>query len=918
MTLRRIFIFIIIILMMASFGPVFAAPAPTMSIKVTDMSGAPLGSGLVQGDVVRVGVYMADFPGLSIALPSIHFNPDVLEAFDPVNSTIYPDGIYNIGAGLSSAFFTAGQATDGVSSGWGGSFVNATMSPYLNNKTGLIRMLADSGSKNNLVGEQSVYFVYMRVKAAGDADLRFTAMQDGLVDINNPSLGFKPNEHEWYDPGVFPQFHDLKSRPVYAIYGGNFADIVTESDTILTEPSSVALLTEISVDPIGLTNYCYEGDIFAFKIYVKNIPDMYSITIPLVYDTERAKLLYKNHGEVPDVVLDPNSSLEDIKSIVTLPSNLTLVQNNVYPLVDTVRGFVDILALPTVGNKININDNKTLVCTLYFKALKEGDFEYRFPTIYDETGKPTGETIYDPASPGGVMLTGTRSDVGLIGAMPVLPEYSLAKLRIGKIILGSTSEPGEVIVYPLHPYDYDTPEFDKADIMVADVAEGAIVKLYYKDAFGNLIPIMNELGVHAVAVASPPGYAVFINIDIKAIDGYIIWATATEEGKEESEATWGTPDETPVIHVIERFKPTIPFQVSINTPAESITKFEATVIAETAYYVSGYTYPFSLPSGRDQELRVIDSGWDSTNYNGNTNGVYQFYSEPHPDDLALYDLILIDDLGIPGYTAEPPLQHVTIDSGGGNGGNGGNGGGGGYVPSNSSNWRDPVVPKPVAINDIDHYRYLHGYPDGTIQPERHVSREEVAAIFYRLLTSQTRSNYRTKENPFPDVTEENWSLVEISTLSNAGIVKGDLNTHYNPLNMITRAEFATIATRFDSLNENATHGLIDISGHWAERQIAAAYQMGWVNGYEDGTFRPDEPITRAEAAKLINQVLKRRVDQEGLLAELVIEWPDLPVEHWAYYEIMEATISHEYNRRYDDRVMENWTGPAPDINFDIE
>ena len=229
------------------------------------------------------------------------------------------------------------------------------------------------------------------------------------------------------------------------------------------------------------------------------------------------------------------------------------------------------------------------------------------------------------------------------------------------------------------------------------------------------------------------------------------------------------------------------------------------------------------------------------------------------------------------------------------------------------------APRRNLLNDIDHYRYLIGYrEDGTIRPEREISREEVATIFYRLLNEDIRNEYRTKIHNFPDVNIDRWSIGEISTMENLKIVQGYEDGFFYPVKPITRAEFATVTMRFDILIEDATHGFTDITGHWAEKYIASAYQVGWVDGYEDGSFKPDKPITRTEAAKLINRVLKRRVDQVGLLQEIVIKWPDLEVEHWGYYELMEATISHDYVRRYEERVMENWTGKGTDMYFSTD
>ena len=911
MRAKRILTLITIIAMLTSFSQVFAALTPTISIKITDASGSPVTSSLVSGDIIRVGVYMSGFAGLSLANPSIHFNPAVLEVYDVANSSPYPTGVYNPAGSQSGSFFTKGKAIDNSLDGWGGSAVMTNSRyPYLNNQTGLIRMLIDSSSRGDLIDEQAVYFVDMRVIGVGDADLRLTRMQDGLVDVNNPAAGFKPREGDWYDMAVFPGLNNLNSKPIYAIYNGDAEEIVTKSENTLTEPTSTALLTEISVDTSDASDRCFIGDTFALKIYVKNVPDMYNITIPFSYNTEIARLLDVNRGEIPDVVMKPDSSsssnpfFDDIKAIVTVPDYLSLIQNKFYPLVDPVKGFVDILIFPAAGDKIILNDEKTLVCTLYFKTLKEGEFEYRFPAKYDVSGNPTGETVFDEAAPFGVMITETRMDVGIIGSTTTFPEYALSKLRIEK---NSSKAPGEVIVYPLQPITPHT-----ADVLVTGVKPDAIIKLYYKDDKGVLVPILDPDGKQYETKADNKGYGIFLDVPIENIKDYAVSATALEPHKEESGATEGKPDLKTVIQVIHGFKehhPSIP--VAYDTPKGNIP-FPANVVAETAYYVEGYALPFLLPSSRDHTLRTSDVGWTSINYTANVAASYMFNALPHPDAMAENRLMMIDDeflpyLPVSGYTVIPALQEVIVAPpvvGGG---------GGLWRPS------DPVTLPPITEHsEADHYRYLQGYPDGTIQPERYMTREETATVFYRLLSTDTRNAHRTKENNFLDISEANWSITEISTLASVGIVNGDENSDFRPLDMVTRAEFAAMATRFDNLTDDATHGLTDISGHWAEMPIAASYQMGWVDGYEDGTFRPDNPITRAEAAKLINRVLKRRVDQNGLMHDLVIEWPDLPIAHWAYYEIMEATISHKSFYRYDNRVMEKWSGSSSDLDFTID
>ena len=228
-----------------------------------------------------------------------------------------------------------------------------------------------------------------------------------------------------------------------------------------------------------------------------------------------------------------------------------------------------------------------------------------------------------------------------------------------------------------------------------------------------------------------------------------------------------------------------------------------------------------------------------------------------------------------------------------------------------------IYVRPLLERD-DHFRYVFGFPDGTIRPEAQITREEVATIFFRLLTTSARNVNRTSQHTFPDVESARWSNQQIATMQRAGIIQGDFGIGtFRPGDSITRAEFATIAMRFDRLTPDARHNFSDVSGHWAETSIASAVQRGWIVGYPDGTFRPDQPITRVEAMTLINRVLGRNVDSRGLYWDIVIDWPDLPQDHWGFYQVMEATISHNHERRYSGTAdnVENWTGAGADIDF---
>ena len=247
----------------------------------------------------------------------------------------------------------------------------------------------------------------------------------------------------------------------------------------------------------------------------------------------------------------------------------------------------------------------------------------------------------------------------------------------------------------------------------------------------------------------------------------------------------------------------------------------------------------------------------------------------------------------------------TTNPGGSTGGGAGGGGtGGGTTIIDDEDV--PLAGVDAQLNRDDHFAYVSGYTDGTVRPTNNITREEVAAIFYRLLTDTSRAIYETDVNDFSDVAGNRWSNKAISTLANAGIISGYPDGTFRPGQTITRAEFAAIAARFDEVTNGVENPFSDTTGHWAEDLISYAASRGWVSGYPDGTFQPQKAITRAEAMTMINNVLNREVDEEGLLAEAT-QWPDNQKGTWYYYEVLEATNSHDYSRRTTGELVENWT-----------
>ena len=197
------------------------------------------------------------------------------------------------------------------------------------------------------------------------------------------------------------------------------------------------------------------------------------------------------------------------------------------------------------------------------------------------------------------------------------------------------------------------------------------------------------------------------------------------------------------------------------------------------------------------------------------------------------------------------------------------------------------------LNKEDHFAYVSGYPDGTVQPNDPITREEVATIFFRLLTDASRADYITERNPFPDVESSRWSFYSITTLNNGGIMTGRTGGDFDPGAYITRAEFAVVAAQFSDARYSGPDKFSDISGHWAREYINRAAAEGWIAGYPDGTYGPDRSITRAEVMALINEVLDRAPDADHMLDDM-IHWPDNPKDAWYYEDVQEATNCHTY------------------------
>ena len=216
------------------------------------------------------------------------------------------------------------------------------------------------------------------------------------------------------------------------------------------------------------------------------------------------------------------------------------------------------------------------------------------------------------------------------------------------------------------------------------------------------------------------------------------------------------------------------------------------------------------------------------------------------------------------------------------------------------------------LNTGDHYAYVMGYPDGTVRPNGSITRAEVSTILFRLLSDKTRDEYFTTESSFTDVKAGAWYNNSIATLEKAGVIvdtaKGGA---FRPNEAITRAELAAMLAQFSDAKPVKGVKFSDVSAeHWAYEAIAIAAKMGWIEGYPDGTFRPDATITRAEMMTLVNRALERvPSDEDHLLSKRVmLTFPDCKSGDWFYIAVQEATNSHTYERAATEKNGdEQWT-----------
>ena len=304
----------------------------------------------------------------------------------------------------------------------------------------------------------------------------------------------------------------------------------------------------------------------------------------------------------------------------------------------------------------------------------------------------------------------------------------------------------------------------------------------------------------------------------------------------------------------------------------------------------GYTAPAKQTLVKGSSYTVAEVPTSVSGSKDGVNGTFSFNGWKKDDGTVL--------TGEQQLTADLTLHGVwtfTKNSSGG--------GGGSHKPT-------VTIPDdvPTGLNGDDHFAYIVGYPNGNVEPNGNITRAEVATIFFRLLTEEVRTANSTQSNSLSDVTRGQWFNHAVSTLSSMGIVKGHNDGTFAPNAPITRAEFAAIAARFDDKNTDTSSKFTDIASHWAKNEIGIAANKGWINGYPDGTFRPNQYITRAEAMTLVNRVLNRLPENSSDLLDSMIKWPDnSDASAWYYLAVQEATNSHAYSDKSKGDKYEKWS-----------
>ena len=307
--------------------------------------------------------------------------------------------------------------------------------------------------------------------------------------------------------------------------------------------------------------------------------------------------------------------------------------------------------------------------------------------------------------------------------------------------------------------------------------------------------------------------------------------------------------------------------------------YDAEVIPPAATITANTTDTQGKPLTGASFVLTDSRGREAYTATSNANGIVRF------PDVSNGTYTLLEKSAPKGYVASDETYTLTVSDS--------------RITMNGKDYA-PVTfvnRKAAELNRTDHLAFLSGYANGTFEPDRNMTRAEVTTMFARLLTEKMAAD-QTYSNTFSDVAKSHWAANYIGYMQQFGIITGYADGSFRPDASVTRAEFAAIASRFETLTEG-TKSFSDVPGsHWAAKYINFAATRGWVNGYADGTFQPNNSITRAEVAAVTCRLLERNADQSYIRSHLseLRAFTDVSESHWAYWYTMEAANGHAYTK----------------------
>jgi len=307
--------------------------------------------------------------------------------------------------------------------------------------------------------------------------------------------------------------------------------------------------------------------------------------------------------------------------------------------------------------------------------------------------------------------------------------------------------------------------------------------------------------------------------------------------------------------------------------------YDAEVIPPAATITANTTDTQGKPLTGASFVLTDSQGREAYTATSNANGIVRF------PDVSNGTYTLLEKSAPKGYVASDETYTLTVSDS--------------RITMNGKDYA-PVTfvnRKAAELNRTDHLAFLSGYANGTFEPDRNMTRAEVTTMFARLLTEKMAAD-QTYSNTFSDVAKSHWAANYIGYMQQFGIITGYADGSFRPDASVTRAEFAAIASRFEKLTEG-TKSFSDVpSSHWAAKYINFAATRGWVNGYADGTFQPNNSITRAEVAAVTCRLLERNADQSYIRSHLseLRTFTDVSESHWAYWYTMEAANGHDYTK----------------------